>query len=99
MTDEKALRLHDRFVLGETLTDEESVRLEAWYASQDAVEASEPASAGTETVDLKSRLRSSLEQVAEAARQIQRTMTENDSLRREIAGLRLELSQQAPRSA
>ncbi len=98
MNDEEALQLHDRFARGESLTVDESARLEAWYATQDAAEARDLGSAGTETVDLSARIHASLQQVAETTRQIRRTLTENDSLRREIANLRQELAQQAPSS-
>ncbi len=99
MTDEEALHLHDRASRGEPLTGQESAQLDAWYAAQDAAEALELASAGSAPVDLTERIHASLEQIAEATRQIRQTLTENDSLRREIAGLRLKLTQQAPRSA
>ena len=87
MTDEEALHLHDRAALGEPLTDEESARLEAWYAAQDAAEARELAAASTDSRDLTQRIQASLEQIAETTRQIQQTLTDNDSLRREIASL------------
>lgn len=98
MTDEEALRLHDRAARGESLTGEETVQLETWYAAQDAAEARELASASTAPVDLTQRIHASLEQIAEATRHIQQTVADNDSLRREIATLRLELAQQATRS-
>ncbi len=99
MTDERALHLHDRAVRGESLTDEEKALLEGWYATQDAAETRELASADTEPVDLTERIHASLEQIAEATRQIRQTMADNDSLRREIASLRLELGQQIALSA
>ncbi len=99
MTNEEALRLHDRAACGESLTDEETSRLETWYAAQDASEALDLAPAHADPVDLTERIRTALEQVAGTARQIQQTMAENDSLRREIASLRLSLSQQSSRSA
>ena len=98
MTDEEALSLHDRAARGESLTDEETSHLESWYATQDAAEAGDLASAAIEPVNLTERIREALEQVASTARTIQRTMEANDSLRREIAGLRLSLSQDASRS-
>ncbi len=97
MTDKEALQLHDRAARGETLTDEQRARLEAWYAIQDAAESRELAAA-VDSADLTRRIQASLDQVTETARRIQRTMRENDSLRREIASLRLELSQQTASS-
>lgn len=99
MSDDEALRLHDRAARGELLTDEETAQLEAWYAAQDAAEARELSSIHAEPVDLTNRIRAALELVASTARQIQQTMADNDSLRREIASLRQSLSQQAKRSA
>ncbi len=98
MTDEEALRLHDRAALGEPHTNEEGSQLEAWYAAQDAAESQELASNVGESADLNRRIQASLEQVAETARQIQKTIRDNDSLRREIAGLRTELAQQSASS-
>ncbi len=98
MSDEEALRLHDRMACGMPLTEEESVQLEAWYATQDAAEARGLASTGSMKGDLTGRIQESLERVAEATRHIQKTMTDNDVLRGEIASLRLELARQAARS-
>ncbi len=98
MTNEAALRLHDRAARGEPLTDQESAHLDAWYAAQDAAEARELASTAAQPGDLSQRIQASLEQVAETARRIQETVAENDSLRREIAGLRLTLAQQTTQS-
>ncbi len=98
MTDEEALRLHDRAALGESLTDEERAQLEAWYAAQDAAEARDLAAARSEPVDLTQRIQAALEQIAETTRHIQQTLTNNDALRREIEGLRRELPQQTARS-
>ncbi len=98
MNEEEALQLHDRFARGEVLTAEENARLEAWYAAQDAAEVQILGSAATETAPLGARIHASLQQVAETARHIQRTLTENDSLRREIASLRRELAQQTART-
>ncbi len=98
MTDEAALHLHDRAAQSKSLSDEERGQLETWYAAQDAAEARDLASAITEPVDLTRRIQASLEQVAEAARKIQETVAENDSLRREIANLRLERAQQTSQS-
>ena len=91
MKDEEALCLHDRAARGDRLTGEESIRLDAWYAAQDAAESVELASVGTQASDFTERIQASLEQVAETTRQIQKTMAENASLRREISALRLEL--------
>ena len=98
MKDEEALHLHDRSARGVPLTDQESVQLQAWYAAQDAAEARDLASAPSWSGDLTDRIRESLERVAEATRQIQQTMSDNEALRREIASLRLELAQQTARS-
>lgn len=51
MTDEEALRLHDRAALGEPLTDEERARLQSWYAAEDAAEARELGAAGTDPAE------------------------------------------------
>lgn len=99
MTDEEALRLHDRSARGEALTDDESARLEAWYAAQDAAEAREIGLAGTDSMPLSDRIQAALEQVTEVSRQIQRTLKDNESLRHEIASLRLELAQRSTGSA
>ncbi len=98
MTNEEALHLHDRAARGEILTGEQTTRLEAWYAVQDAAESRELASSARESFDLPGRIQASLEQVAETARQIQRTMKDNESLRGEIAGLRVKLDQHSASS-
>ena len=96
MKDEAALYLHDRASLGEPLTDEERTQLASWYAAQDAAEAREASPANA---DLVAQIQAALGQVDEVTRQIRETMAQNDSLRREIASLRLELAQQDARSA
>jgi hypothetical protein len=95
MLDEEALHLHDRSARGERLTDGERRQLEAWYTAQDAAESAELASNAAKSEELTRRIQASLAQVAETARQIQQTMKDNDSLRREIAGLRVEFAQQS----
>ena len=73
MTDEEALRLHDRAALGESLTEEERAELDTWYAAQDAAEARDLAAARSEPVDLTQRIQAVLEQIAETTRHMQQT--------------------------
>ena len=73
MTDEEALRLHDRAALGESLTEEERAELDTWYAAQDAAEARDLAAARSEPVDLTQRIQAALEQIAETTRHMQQT--------------------------
>ena len=98
MNEENALDLHDRAARGESLTAEESSQLEAWYSAQDVIEARELAEVDVGSLDISERIHEALEQVADVTRQIQKTMADNASLRREIASLRQEHAQQATRS-
>jgi hypothetical protein len=88
-------QLHDRATRGESLSAEERIRLDAWYASQDQSEAdamgraSEPFSMAA----LRAKVDAAVAQLSTVAQQIQRLTTENEAVRSEIADLQTKLSQ------
>ena len=79
MTDEQALRLHDRAALGDSLTEEERAQLDTWYAARDAAEARDLAAAGPEPIELTQRIQAALEQIAETTRHMQQTLNKETS--------------------
>lgn len=97
MTDLELLgpRLHDRATRGQTLTQEETDALRAWYAQQDQAEPMPAAPApGSDIAALQEQVDQTLAQLARTAQQIRRLDKENAVLRRENARLRAQLSGQ-----
>ncbi len=94
LTDEQAIKLHHRSVLGETLAAEEQNALEAWYAKQDAeemqainLEVDEP-----ELNELRAQFKMSVAQLAIEAQRLQQIEEENEALRHEVALLQQRLT-------
>jgi peptidoglycan hydrolase CwlO-like protein len=96
VSDELGKQLHDRATRGETLSVQERVSLETWYAAQDRAEMDALDLTTPETVAiLQAQVDSVLEQLETAAKRIQELAQENDRLRGEIATLHRRLAQQA----
>ena len=95
--DVSAQRLHDRVTRGETITHAERVRLEAWYERQDVQEnvlLNSPASPPPISLEsLRGEVESTLMQVSSVTRAIQALAEENETVRRDIAGLHRRLAQ------
>jgi peptidoglycan hydrolase CwlO-like protein len=96
VSDELGKQLHDRATRGETLSAQECVSLETWYAAQDRAEMDELDLTTPEMVAiLQAQVDSVLVQLETAAKRIQELAQENDRLRGEIATLHHRLAQQA----
>ena len=97
--DVSAKRMHDRVTRGETITDAERLRLEAWYERQDAQEdallnsSASPPSTGLEA--LRDEVASALTQLSSVTHQIQMLAEENEALRRDIVILHRRISHTA----
>ncbi len=92
--DELARQLHDRATRGDSLSAEERVLLDQWYARQDQEEgaalaaAVPPASAAA----LQTQVDAALAQLVTATRRIQTLAAENEAVRKEIADLQRQLA-------
>ncbi|MBP1468754.1 hypothetical protein EYB53_023770 [Candidatus Chloroploca sp. M-50] len=88
--------LHDRFSRGEALSDDERSLLEAWYAEQDRAEQGTlPLSPASDpTAHLQDQIAQTAHQLEVITQQITATLTANESLRQEIAGLHARLVHQ-----
>ena len=87
--------LHDRATRGQPLTAAEQTHLDEWYAQQDTEE--NALINGTQTPQtiegLQAQIKTALTQVAIITQQIQELMHQNEELRREVAGLKNQLTQ------
>lgn len=94
ISDESAGRLHDRVSRGDTLSPDERADLDAWLAAQDEAEAAllSRQSAEALVAELRSQVKSALEQVGTITRTIQQLTAENDALRRDVDALRKQLA-------
>jgi hypothetical protein len=90
ITDEVGRRLHDRATRGESLTPEEHVSLEAWYARHDAEEMALLAAAPLppDTAAMRERITTLLAQLVNVTRRVHALAVENERLYREITILR-----------
>ncbi len=98
--DELGFVLHDRSTIGEVLTAEEERQLEAWYGTRDEAEAVwlNPVSATRpDLASLQSQVDVALGELTVVTQRIQQVSSENQEIRREIAGLYQQLAM--PRSA
>jgi uncharacterized coiled-coil DUF342 family protein len=98
--DELGFILHDRLTVGEMLTVEEEHQLEAWYRARDEAEAAwlNPISATRpDLAGLQSQVDVVLNELTVVTQRIQQVSSENQEIRREIAGLYQQLAM--PRSA
>ncbi len=89
--------LHDRATRGETLTAAEQARLEAWYAAQDAAEATSlarPAASETLTA-LRAQIGAAAAQLETTARRVHELTSQNAALREETAALHRRLALRA----
>jgi len=91
----RTLSLHLRKVLGELLTSNEQVELDAWYAEQDQAEAT-ALGLSSEMEDLsplKQQVDAILKRIVTTSQSIQTMAIENEALRRENMVLRQQLAQ------
>ena len=86
------LKLHNKVVLGQTLTKTERQRLEAWYEEQDRLEYEEII--GEPKKLPKPPLQKLLEELAAATGQLQTVLRENEKFREQNAQLRYQIAQQ-----
>lgn len=87
-------QLHTRSVRGEQLTADEQERLTAWYAAQDAAEASSLQRATHMPLDLLTLQRdvdSALAHLEQSTRDVQELTQQNATLRQHIAALEARL--------
>ncbi|MCQ3937353.1 MAG: hypothetical protein DPW18_09930 [Chloroflexi bacterium] len=94
--DDLAKKLHDKYSRGETPTAREQKQLERWYARMDIAESKSLKSAPRERnlTALQEQIDAALLQLTVVTKRIQEVAAENETLRREIASLRRQLSQQ-----
>jgi hypothetical protein len=100
LNDELGMQLHDRETTGETLTNQEKVQLEAWYAQKDAAEKAMLEAAQIplpNLVMLQDQVDTSIEQLTTGVQRLQQITQENKSLREEIAEIKQQLA--IPQSA
>jgi hypothetical protein len=88
-------QLHDRATRGETLSTEESARLQEWYARLDREEmaALDKAFPPANLAEAHTQIETALAQLATVTQRIQALTAENAALRREIVSLQAQLAQ------
>ncbi|MEL6471427.1 MAG: hypothetical protein AAFQ74_17005 [Cyanobacteria bacterium J06623_4] len=94
LDDDIGLQLHDRATRGEALTPEERSQLEDWYLLQDAEESEllQQSDIVTDIAQLQSRIDTALSNIALTTQRIQQVVSENKTIRNEIATLQQQLS-------
>jgi hypothetical protein len=87
--------LHDRATRGLQLSLAEQAQLEAWYAQQDEAEHQllHTRAATLPTSVLQGQIKLALTQLATVTQRIQELTLQNEELRREVAALKLQLTQ------
>jgi septal ring factor EnvC (AmiA/AmiB activator) len=94
VSDDLFRQLHDKATRGEPLSAEERAQLENWYALQDSAESRVlglPAVEKTPAT-LQAHIDTALAQLMTVTKRVQEIAAENETLRREIAVLRRELT-------
>jgi len=88
-SNELGQQLHGRAVRGEALSAEEQAQLEAWYAEMDRAEMARLSSAASAKAveSLRDEADAELERIITITKRIQKTVEENEALRREISKL------------
>jgi hypothetical protein len=100
LSDELGMQLHDLETIGEPLTAQEKVQLEAWYAQKDAAENSMFAPDRVSLphlVVLQDRVDVAISQLTLGVQQLHQITQENKLLREEIAEIKQKLT--VPQSA
>lgn len=95
VSDDIGLKLHHRATVGEHLTPEEQLQLDAWYTAQDQAEAAMWTLGNPPLIDLEmlqSQVDQTLTQLETSVQQIQRITQENSKLRQENANLAKQLT-------
>lgn len=92
--DDQAVKLHHRAALGESLSVEENVLLQAWYEQQDALEAAELSRDTSPSIaELEEAIRVLEERLAKTIERNQELAARNEALRADIALIRQRLKQ------
>src|SRR5438270_12131458 len=96
-TDNPEQQLHDRASRGESLSADERMRLEAWYARLDQEEGALLNRAGPPATltALQRQIETAVAQLATVTQRVQALTAENTTVRREIASLQLLLAQRS----
>ena len=100
VSDELGMQLHDRETIGEPLTAQEKVQLEAWYAQKDAAEKSMIEATQVSLpnlVVLQDKIDRTIEQLTAGVQRLHQITQENKSLQKEIAEIKQQLT--VPQSA
>jgi uncharacterized protein YceH (UPF0502 family) len=93
--DKVGQRLHDRATHGESLTAEEQVQLDQWYARQDGEDAATlTRNPSAQSIHgLQAQVDAAVAQLLEVSQRIKTQAAENEKLRREVAELQRQLAQ------
>ncbi len=100
--DREMAKLHTRAVRGEALSDDEVLRLNAWYAAQDAAEAALlqiPSASPLNLIQLQQEVDAAMAQLARTTQDIQVLAEQNTALRQQIAKLERRLAERLPSAA
>ena len=100
LSDELGMQLHDRETIGESLTTQEKVQLEAWYAQKDAAEMAMLEAAQVplpNLVMLQDQVDATIRHLTDGVERLYQITQENKSLREEIAEIKQQFT--IPRSA
>lgn len=94
VSDDLAKQLHDKATRSESLSPEEQIRLEKWYALQDNGEGEALGLSAPEKTlaTLQAQVDAALAQLIAVTKRIQEVASENEALRHEIAILRHQLA-------
>lgn len=89
LTDEQAVQLHQRSVMGQSLTAEEQAELEAWYKKRDEEEAKmlKLDDDDDDLAEIRQKLNASLNQLVLETQRLRQIEMENEALRHEVARL------------
>ena len=95
-SDNLAKQLHDKSTRGESLSAEEQLMLENWYATQDRAESAALGLMEDEQTasSLQSQIESALTQLTVVTTRIQDIAAENNALRHDVGHLRQQLAHQ-----
>lgn len=93
---DRAWELHVRSARGEALTPAENALLQEWYTAQEQAEMAmlKLEAPSVDVATLQTQINEMLAQIATATHKIKQLTDENEALRRDIAILRRQLSQQ-----
>lgn len=101
MTESELVLLHHRSALGEVLSPDECAALTAWYDQHDAEDARRFSTVPSVSANdaLKGQLSTAIAKVEEVTLQIQKTISENERIRREIEAAKGQLAEKTSERA